>query len=62
MPKNKADVDARQAEIKDFKKRSKKAASSITQTIDKSIVMSLDVHARNPVLMWRREEHHTMEP
>ena len=39
-------------EIKDFKKRSKKATSLITQSIDDSIVMSLDVHVRNRVHMW----------
>ena len=45
-------VDKRQAEIKDWRKRSKKAASLITQTLDDSIVMSLDVHGNNPTLMW----------
>ena len=49
---NKEKVDKRLLKIKDFKKRSKKAASLITQTIDESIVMSLDVHKRNPVHMW----------
>ena len=49
---NKAEVDARLAETKDFKKQLKKAASFITQSIDDSIVMSLDVHARNLVHIW----------
>ena len=51
-PENKVEVDIRLAEIKDYRKRSKKAASLIIQTIDDSIVMSLDVHGRDPVLMW----------
>ena len=46
------EVDKRLLEIKDFKKRSKKAASLITQIVDHSIVMSLNVHKRNPVSMW----------
>ena len=33
VSENKVDIDARQAEIKDFKKRSKKAALVITQTM-----------------------------
>ena len=33
-------------------RRSKKAASLITQTEDDTIVMSLDVHGNNLVLMW----------
>ena len=41
---NNADVVVRQAEIKAFRKRAKKAASLITQTVDDSIVTSLDVH------------------
>ena len=47
-------IDARQAKIKDFRKCSKKADSLITHTLDDSIVMSLDVHARNPVDMWNQ--------
>ena len=42
----------RQAEIKAFRKRAKKAASLITQIVHDSIVMSLDVHQRDPALMW----------
>ena len=49
---NSAEVEKRHAEIKDWRKRSKKAASLITQTLDDSIVMSLDVHGNNPTLMW----------
>ena len=37
-------VKKRQIEIKAFRKRAKKATSLITQTIDDSIVRSLDVH------------------
>ena len=54
VQENKPQVDARLAEIKDFRKRSKKAASLITQTLDDTIVMSLDVHGRDPVLMWNQ--------
>ena len=54
VQENKPQVDARLAEIKDFRKRSKKAVSLITQTIDDTIVMSLDVHGRDPVLMWNQ--------
>ena len=52
LPDNRSEVVAREIEIKDWRKRSKKAASLITQIVDDSIVMSLDVHNRNPVLMW----------
>ena len=60
----KAEVDIRLAEIKDFEKRLKKAASLDTQTIDDSIVMSLDVHARNPVHMWNQlaTDYNTVTP
>ena len=37
---------------KDWRKRPKKAASLITQTMDDSIVKSLDVHGNNPTLIW----------
>ena len=49
---NKEEVDRRLVEIKDFKNRSKKATSFITETVDDNIVMSLDVHLRNHVHMW----------
>lgn len=51
-------------EIKDFKKRSKRAASLITQTRDDNIVMSLDVHERNHVHMWAQlaDDYNTITP
>ena len=49
---NQVAVDSRRSEIKYFRKRYKKAASLITQTVDDNIVMSLDVHQRNRVEMW----------
>ena len=52
LPNNRSEVVAREIEIEVWKKRLKKVASLITQTIDDSIVMSMDVHDRNPVLMW----------
>ena len=42
------------ADVKDFKKRSKKATAIITQTIDDSLVMSLDVLDRDPCLIWEK--------
>ena len=51
-PVNTAEVEKRHLEIKEWRKRSKKATSLITQTVDDSIVMSLDVHGNNPVLIW----------
>ena len=61
---NRSEVVAREIEIKDWKKRSKKAASLIAQTIDDSIVMSLDVHDRNPILMWAQlaADYNTITP
>ena len=61
---NQRAVDLRAAEIKDFRKRSKKAASLITLTLDDSLVMSLDVHERNPVLMWNQlaADYNTITP
>lgn len=63
-PLNQAAVDVKQAKIKDFRKRSKKAHSLITQTIDDNIVMSQDVHARNPVNIWIQiaEDYNTVTP
>ena len=46
---NQVAVDSRRGEIKEFRRRFKKADSLITQTVDDSIVMSLDVHLRNPI-------------
>ena len=36
----------------------------ITQTVDDTIVMSLDVHGRNPVLMWQQlaADYNTVTP
>ena len=61
---NSVAVDARHAEIKEWRKRAHKAASLITQTLDDSIVMSLDVHANNPVLMWAQlgADYNTVTP
>ena len=57
-------VEKRQVEIKAFRKRAKKAASLITQTVDDSIVMSLDVHQRDPALMWEQlaNDYNTVTP
>ena len=64
VSKNKADIDATQSQIEDIKKRSKELASRITQKIDDSIVLNLDVHERNPVLMWMQlaEDFNTIAP
>ena len=51
---NQVTVDSRRGEIKEFRKRFKKAASLIAHTVDDSIVMSLDVHLRNPIAMWKQ--------
>ena len=61
---NKEEVEKRLAEIKDFKKRTKKAASVITQSLDDSIVMGLDVHNRDPIAMWNQlaEDYNTVTP
>ena len=57
-------VDKRHSEIKEWRKRANKAASLVTQTLDDSIVMSLDVHANNPVLMWAQlgADYNTVTP
>ena len=44
----------RALEIKDWKRRFKKAASLITQGVDESLVRVLRVHNKNPILMWAR--------
>ena len=61
---NRAEVLVRETEIKEWKKRSKKAASLITQTLDDSIVMSMDVHRRDPRLMWAQlaADYNTVTP
>ena len=42
----------RTLEIKDWKRRFKKAASVITQSVDDGLVHILKVHNKNPILMW----------
>ena len=42
----------RLVEIKDWQKRYDKAASSITQAVDDSLVQMLDVYDQNPILIW----------
>ena len=61
---NKEECDKRRTEIRDFKKRSKKTASLITQTLDDCIVMGLDVRNRDPVAMWTQlaEDYNTITP
>ena len=61
---NSVEVDKRQAQIKDWRKRSEKAASLITQTMDDNIVMSLDVHGNNPTLIWAQlgADYNTLSP
>lgn len=63
-PANQRAIDKRELEIKDFKKRSKRAASLITQTLDDSLVMSLEVHGRDPVAMWDQlaADYNTVTP
>ena len=51
---NREEVAESRAALKDFNTRSKKAASLITQTIDDSLVMSLDVFDRDPCRMWEK--------
>ena len=41
-------------DIKDWKKRYKKAAQLITTSVDDSLVRILRVHNKNPILMWAR--------
>ena len=54
-PKAVADVAKeaiRTLEIKDWKRRFKKAASVITQSVDDGLVHILKVHNKNPIFMW----------
>ena len=54
-PRTAADViaiTARREEIKDWRRRFKKAASLITQSVDDGIVQTLSVHGKDPKLMW----------
>ena len=41
----------RLAEIKDWKRRFRKAASLITSSVDDCMVEMLDVHNKNPILI-----------
>ena len=49
---NQAQVSESRARLRDYQKRTRKATSLITQTIDDSIVMNLDVHNRDPRAIW----------
>ena len=54
-PAGQADIairSARLTEIKDWRRRYRKAASLITQSVDDSLVQMLNVHNKNPVLIW----------
>ena len=64
VPANIAEVEERHAEIKDWRKWPKKAASLLTETMDDNIVMSLDVHGNNLVLIWApfRADYNTVTP
>ena len=51
-PADQADIARRTervAEIKDWNRRYRKAASLITQSVDDSLVQMLDVHDQNPI-------------
>ena len=45
-------IAARRKEIKDFKRRYKKATSLITQSVDDGIVQTISVHGKDPKLIW----------
>ena len=45
-------IATRRKEVKDYKRRYKKAAFLITQSIDDGIVQTLSVHNKDPKLMW----------
>ena len=47
-----AEIATRVLEIKDRRRRFKKAASLITQSVDDSLVQMLNVHNKNPILIW----------
>ena len=54
-PRTAADVLAiaePRVEIKDWKRRYKKAASLIVQSVDNGMAQSLDVHGKDPKLIW----------
>ena len=46
------EINSRQVEIKDWRKRWKKAAMLIVLSVDDSVVLRLEVNSRNPILMW----------
>ena len=54
----------RATEIKDWKKRFRKSASMITQSVEYSMVQILDVHNKNPILIWAalKEDYNTVTP
>ena len=45
-------IAVRRKEIKEFKRRYKKATSLITQSVDDGIVQTLSVHNKDPKLIW----------
>ena len=45
-------IAARRKEIKDFKRRYKKATSLITQSVDDGIVQTISVQGKDPKLIW----------
>ena len=47
-----ANIATRVLEIKDWRRRFKKALSLITQSVDDSLVQMLNVHNKNPILIW----------
>ena len=54
-PADQADIARRTerlADIKDWKRRYRKAASLITSSVDDCMVQMLDVHNKNPILVW----------
>ena len=66
-PANQADIarrTERESEIKDWRRRYRKAASMITQAVDDSMVQMLDVHNKNPILIWAalKEDYNTVTP
>ena len=54
----------RASEIKDWRRRYRKAASMIKQAVDDSMVQMLDVHNKNPILIWAalKEDYNTVTP
>lgn len=52
FPRDVSHASALEDDVKAWKKRSKRAAQLISLALDDSIVMTMDVHRRNPVSMW----------